>query len=394
MPETTFYAELRVTVDIARQLSEQRADWWKALTGSAKLGQSKKDSYGQVMITALEPTVPSASIEQFGEDTNQLTVLLLSDLLLRDERLRPSTSVAVLTAALSKRLGCELTLRENPAVRSLFVRSHRIESWQVRWGLPRPSLTGFSAGSCFVFQCAEGQSTDPSKLAEIAVQGMGDRRAEGFGQVLFNSPLLTQPTSTLQPVSPMTETSTAIPTSLLESGTHSTVDYARSIEKAAWHDAIQKAAEALTANAAKRQDCLGFSESQPDMSQLGSLRSVVSRLQKPKQQTIQIWLSRVREKRLDKWPDGSLDKLDNLFDSPHAVWTKVSEGLSLAGLPPLSQLLLVKNDHIWLQNKLWAEAMMILIMTGIRAHKRELEKDPEDSNSIISEGGTIHGTAA
>ena len=396
IPNTTFRAELRVTAEIASQLAAQRADWWEALTGSAKLGQSKKDSYGQVTITALEPFSTSATIEPAESSNHHLTVWLLSDLLLRDQRLRPSTSVTVLATALSEQLGCELTLREDwdqGSVRSLFARSHRIESWQVRWGLPRPSLAGFAAGSCFVFQCAEGQRLDPSKLAEIAVQGIGDRRAEGFGQVLLNSPFLTQPTSTLQPVNSVTQPSSAIPAALLESGTHSTVDYARSIEKAAWRDAIQKAAEALTASPDKRKDCLGFSASQPEMSQLGSLRSILSRLQQPDQQNTQTWLKRVTEKRSDKWPADSLVKLKALFDNSNTVWTKISEGLSLAELPPLAQLLLVNHDDIWLQDELWAEAVRTLVLTGIRAHKRDLES-AQAENNIANEGGALHGTAA
>ncbi|PZO57607.1 MAG: hypothetical protein DCF15_06840 [Phormidesmis priestleyi] len=400
VPGTTFRAELRVTAALAEQLDKTRDDWWQLLTGTARLGQSKKDSYGQVMVIAAMPERASPTTEIVSTDSNQLTVWLLSDLLLRDERLRPSTSVHDLAQALSEYLSCQMVPREKPSVLSQIARSHRIESWQVRWGLPRPSLAGFAAGSCFVFQCTDEQQINPRKLAELSIEGLGNRRAEGFGQLSFNSPLLTQPTSELtHPGSDDASASPSSRASLISPPTGDPteeIQYARCIEKAAWRDAIQKAAEALAASSDRREHYLAFSGSQPGMSQLGSLRSLLTRLREPQQRTVTTWLSRVHEKRSEKWPAGSLDKLTMLLNNSNSVWQMLNEGIELAALPSVNRLVLVRGDESWLRTELWTEAVQILMATCIRAHKRALENDlnnsaEDDSHHI---GGTNNGTAA
>ena len=406
VPKTTFRAELRLPDYLVTQLAKVQADWWKTLTGEARLGQSKKDSYGQVTLTAAAPETASSATEIAGTENQRLTVWLLSDLLLRDERLRPSTSVEVFAKVLGDRLGCKLTYQqpwkaestESPSKISLVARSHRLESWQVRWGLPRPSLAGFAAGSCFVFTLEAGEQLDPAKLTALAIQGVGNRCAEGFGQVSFNSPLLTQPTSKRSAAEISSDASSVSPPVLLSPPVGSAtpeIDYARCIEKAAWREVIQKAAEALFVESAGREQHLGFSSAKPDMSQLGSLRSVLARLKNPRQQTFTAWLNRVSEKRADKWPPGSLAKLKPLFDEDNKVWQLLDEGIQSAALPEFTQLRLVNNDETWLRTELWVEAVQTVMATGIRAHKRSLENNSaDDDNNRANVGGTSHGTAA
>ena len=188
----TFQAELRVSAAVNQQLSTNDPNWHDLLTGKTRIGQSKKDQYGGVKITvgSSSASVKTQLVKSQDIDSNNLLyVWFLSDVLMRGDRLNPTLNPDDFTQALEKELGVSLELREHPTCFSMMVRQRRTESWQVRWGLPRPSLLGWQAGSCLVYT-VEG-NLDPNKLKQVAIRGMGDRRAEGYGQLSFNDPLLT-----------------------------------------------------------------------------------------------------------------------------------------------------------------------------------------------------------
>ena len=151
-----------------------------------EIGRSKKDDYGLVKIDRVNflPTSDRqiAAVPVGGE----LRVWLLSDVLIRNSRLRPSTNPEDFARALSEKLGVEIALKPNSL--SVLARTRRIDSWQTRWGLPRPSLVGLSAGSCFLFVTTGEISSE--KLAEVEFTGIGERTAEGYGRLCCNDRLL------------------------------------------------------------------------------------------------------------------------------------------------------------------------------------------------------------
>ena len=67
-------------------------------------------------------------------------------------------------------------------------RGRRHEGWQTKWNLPKPSLPAIQAGSVYVFE--SDKEIDKKILKKIAIAGVGQRRAEGFGRVQFNPPWL------------------------------------------------------------------------------------------------------------------------------------------------------------------------------------------------------------
>ena len=149
----------------------------------------------------------------------------------------------------------------------------------MRWGLPRPSLVGLAAGTCVVFN-VNGQ-LDASRLSQIEASGIGERRAEGYGQVCFNDPLLLTKTSNLQrhnevnnnrPQNNSSKSKELIPRS------DRAFAYARIVEKAAWREAIRRAVLQVAASPNNR---LGIAPDQPTMSQLGALKSILGQLHKP-----------------------------------------------------------------------------------------------------------------
>lgn len=404
-PDTKLIAYLRVHPDLAAKLQQKQNDWHQLLTTSKgksdRIGQSKKDDYGEVEIQSQK--LAQRSPEPFVlKEKQELTVWLLSDVLLRDKRLRPSTSINDLASVLTDRLGTEITPKkdEENNLLTLTARQNRIESWQVRWGLPRPSLVGLVAGTCAVFTYETPPA--PAKLAEIELTGIGDRTAEGYGQICFNAPLLTQKTSEF-PHSPKPNDPPKVPNGELLANTRDPLwEYARIIEKAAWQDAIRRSVLTVASSEDNRKQVLGIEietkektkRSKPPMSQLGSLRSVLSQLtvkDKDENNQNQVfpfnrvnvevfirWLDHLEltSDRKNKWANGSLNKIRNLISLPSQIWTDLGfdfEEITLTG-----------TGHTDLKEDLWVEAVQTLVDACIRAHKRDLEK--QDKSKQSSEG--------
>ncbi len=381
----TFHAELRVSAAVNQELSKNNPNWHDLLTGKTRIGQSKKDQYGGVKITVDSPPNPANTQTPKSQDISSgdpLYVWFLSDVLMRGDRLNPTLNPDDFTQALAKELGVSLHLREHPSCFSMMLRQRRTESWQVRWGLPRPSLLGWQAGSCLVYT-VEG-NLDPNKLKQVAIRGIGDRRAEGYGQLSFNDPLLTDNTlSQKQRDSEVGESTTRNPTAILLSKNRNTqttnqvpddvFKYARLIEKAAWREAIQSQALAIAQNPQTRQEVLGIKingeDSCPPMSQLGGLRSVMGKLRKRDDRSaITSWITALEnvENRREKWPGNSLKQIKDLVTDTHKIW----QILNLDS----KKLTLTDDGTSKLQATLWAEAVRTLVDAMIRAHKRDLEK--------------------
>lgn len=395
IPEGTMLkAELRLPQITKKRLDSSQADWWNRLCGCLRIGQSKKDQYGAVSVT-VSPTVVQheSNSAQSNPQQNELYVWCLSDVLLRDQRLNPTTSPKDFKDALATELGVTLEERaETNDCLAMMVRSRRTESWQVRWGLPRPSMLGFQAGSCMVYQ-VQGEIPTPEKLAEIEARGIGDRRAEGYGQICFNDPLLITP---LKGKTWQKPTSTQPDTTFTPmASSDASFDYARSIELAAWRGAIQSKALAIAADSSARERILGIRitrneknnrpESQPSMSQLGGLRSVMGRLiNRKKNNPVTRWLSAIQavENRKQKWPESSFSSIHNLVTDFALIWTHLGFDQAM-----MASLTITANGGEEIREKLWAEAVRTLVDTTIRAHKRALEEAEKSAQGNQTENG-------
>lgn len=301
---------------------------------------------------------------------------------MRGDRLNPTVNPDDFKNALASELGVTLQECKSDGLLSMMLRQRRTESWQVRWGLPRPSMVGWQAGSCMVYNVTGG-SIDPEKLAELEAKGIGDRRAEGYGQILFNDPLLTQKLSDFERTNKTpknSKTNSPILSKSSNSGntkqvSSSVFDYARTIETAAWREAIQNQAFAIAADDRKRREVLGIhitdGESQPPMSQLGGLRSVMGKLTARKApNSVTRWIEAIKkvENRKEKWPGTSLNDIQTLVTDFNRVW----QILELDAV--LTKLTITGNGETKLKADLWAEAVRTLVDAMIRGHKRNLEK--------------------
>lgn len=175
---TRFRGELRCTKAVYDALKG------RSFSGDMRLGISKKDDYGRARVTC------AAAEEMKQEDIHLhkgdlLVVYLESDVLVRDKMLAYSASPEDLKRAIEKELPfIRLELIKSADLITSIGRGRRHEGWQTKWALPRPSLVALQAGSVYVFRVASTWCQD--SIEKLALRGIGERRAEGFGRVQFN----------------------------------------------------------------------------------------------------------------------------------------------------------------------------------------------------------------
>jgi CRISPR-associated protein Csx10 len=360
--------ELRLRKSLASKLASAQPDWWMKLDGVVSLGRSRKDDYGSVLLE----TRPAADWSSTANaDATELCVWLVSDTLIRNDQLRPEATAKALGEELGRRLGVKLTIREsgNSGLLDELVRIRRLDTWHVGWGLPRPSLVALQAGSCAVFGV---QSTiDPVKLRQLEAGGIGERTAEGYGQVRFNHPLLTK-MPTQWPASPAAAksgssrgTAMAIPSNDLAFA------FARLLERECWKQEIRRACLAIAGDTNRRQQLLRWiprgEQGQPPMSQLGGLRGQLILLRRMDDRRLMIaWLEHLvdNQRRRETWPNGSIPEIRRVLDQPGRIW----EIIDTTNWPTL-----IQGAATQLQQELWPLAVRTFFDACIRAHKRELE---------------------
>ena len=126
------------------------------------------------------------SIEDIEAD-EPFVVTLLSNTLIRD-RLSGQYTTDI-RSALEQRLNVPLKSiplpkeADDSEQRSVF-RTEEVGGFNRKWGLPLPQAQAIRAGSVFVFTASQPISSDT--LRRLEWQGIGERRAEGFGRLLFN----------------------------------------------------------------------------------------------------------------------------------------------------------------------------------------------------------------
>jgi CRISPR-associated protein Csx10 len=375
---STFRLEVRLRdFLIAKKAGYPLANFLRTAT-SIQIGRTKKDDYGRISLRQLKSEKMACPP---GAVTSGLTVWLLSDLLLRDQRLRPSADPQVLRQALQEQLQVNLTLVERSAHTLpqidhaiALARTRRTESWQTRWGLPRPSLVGLSAGTVLRFEIV-GELA-PESLQALEISGLGERTAEGYGQLRFNPPLLLQPNLTLAPTNE-THRAAASPSATRLDKKAPGYAYAQLVETETWRQMIRQAAGAIAADPQNLP--LGLSASNLTRSKLGALRTLIDGLSNPADATrISAVLETMGAK--DTWNGPTLNQVKQLLKDPDQVWTHYAEmGCKF------SLYRLTKRPEPELKQELWAEAVRIFVDACVRANKRASESISESTSESTSE---------
>jgi len=349
--DQTFLSKVKLSADLVTKLDHTDAGWLDVLTGSARLGRSRR-TYGRVEIGARTSPAPvvdsvSGSEEKDNEAVEEFTVWLVTPCLLFDDALRADPTVERLRLELEAQLGVELKLLHSPSVAET-----RIDTWQQRWERPRASLFGLAAGSVAAFEASEPVLVED--LHRVERRGLGRRRAEGFGELLLNADLVSNPASVRRIVTASDEPVDALPT----------IDrspLAIRLEHGAWRQEISVRCAALAIDSPRRRES-GFDFGSINRSQLGSLRNVAEGLQTAAGRAhARSWLAHVEvtPRRREKYPKKLRSKLESLFaeDPNRTVWQLL--GMTEAGMDRLS----ITDDSAGCANELRWEATAQLLTT-------------------------------
>lgn len=376
-------SEVRMPMSEFNNLSEETK---RSLNGKESFGRSRSDEYGRVEITA---GVPEAIPDSDRDTVGELIVRCCSDVLLRSDSLAHAPSVELFGDCLQDRL-----IQLDPTLKGTLklehvkssIRLRRTDSWQVQWGLPRPSLVGIEAGSCFKFNVGQvDRARLGAALNAVAAAGLGERVAEGFGQLAFDDPLAASSPSKWEAwnkpeVSPLVDDSqsTNFPIHL------------ETAELEAFRLAIRQAARAVASSEASRIEHVGITNSQPEMSQLGGLRTALLHLKDYKSgSTVTGWLKKLgaNNNRAKKWPRGSIAKLIGLIETDTRVWEilEPEQKTLAAGMSTWPCLAKARVED--LKTTLWAEAVRTLLLFCMQHRKRQSEKPADQGEPVHGENG-------
>lgn len=321
---------------------------------NVRIGTSKKDDYG---LAKIEFSASSKQLITEHKIDKELFVYLASDVMLRNNKLRQTN----LAEDLAKAIG----LDENAEVMYQQIQVRRIESWQVGWGFPRPSLCLMQAGSVVRFKI--DKEVDVAKLES---EGIGERRGEGYGQIIFNPKILeiNKPNWDKGNLDKI-----GLPKAV---GEIKDTEFAKLIEKTAWLEELKIAVSKIAVEDVKKKDIneqvFGFKGL--TMSQIGGLRSVIMRLKtKPDKSLIDTWITHLKgnKNRYEIWGKTRIEKVEKILINDE-IWTALGTSFNK---PTALNL-----DHN-LQDELWAEAVKSLFYACQHAHKRELEKGGQNNGS-------------
>ena len=144
------------------------------LQGTLLLGGSRSAGYGLVLCETGEPEVVAMDAEDIKEG-ELFYCYLAGDAIIRDPQ--TGQSGADISAAFAS-FGCEVEIVQ------AFTRMIWVGGFNAKWGLPLPQTWAVQQGS--VWQLRAKKAIPAGTVTRILSEGVGDRRAEGFGQLLIN----------------------------------------------------------------------------------------------------------------------------------------------------------------------------------------------------------------
>lgn len=142
--------------------------------GDLALGSAQMAGYGRMAVEEIQLVDDWQEYTPYDPaDSTRLVLTLLSPAILRGRTGQVGWDDG---QALAQALGCPAATKPLAA----FGRLAFVGGYNRKWSLPLPQDWALAAGSVFVL---EAQDVDPAKLHSAMEQGIGERRAEGFGRI-------------------------------------------------------------------------------------------------------------------------------------------------------------------------------------------------------------------
>lgn len=154
---------------------------WGDGTVSLRIGSARTRGFGAVVLEmATEPLrPPTIDLASFAQHAGSPVFALVA---------RTPAIVYDACGAPAQTLTPELLREYLPASVQLLPEATRVErmlvsGWSGAWGLPKPVQQAFAPGSVFTYQYAPAdQAALQAGLQQLALHGIGERTAEGYGQ--------------------------------------------------------------------------------------------------------------------------------------------------------------------------------------------------------------------
>ncbi len=279
------------------------ADGLEKVSVDLRLGASKKDDYGQATAT-----FGARLVAKGQEATSTFDLWLLSDALLLNDSLEHDPTVDNLLRVLRMETG-----RDDIEVDQTFVRSVRREGWSAATDKPRRSLMCLGAGSVVRFKATAGP-VESAMLRSLEAVGIGERRAEGFGEVSINSPLLGRQSFPAAKREPADK-----PEELDEPAEQAVEASDRWLVAVAAEEAVRRITPLVAPKLARHLDPAREGKDQLSKSQLGSLREAAV-LYRRDGSAVSSWISRIKrnKNRAKRW-GATLGRVDGLVRDPKKV---------------------------------------------------------------------------
>ena len=181
---------LRATVTMSPALHERAGARLAGLAGEpldARIGARRlSGTFGRALCTfsAARPLAPAEPVD------GETTIWFTSDVLVRSSGLGPGGGFEDLRGAF-KRAGVPIELVDIPPGEKRFragVRHRRVDSWSAASHQPRATRMAVQAGS--VLRIRPLADDAARGLARLALTGVGELRAQGFGRFVVGHPLL------------------------------------------------------------------------------------------------------------------------------------------------------------------------------------------------------------
>ncbi len=314
------------------------------MSGKAGIGRAVNAGYGLVEITAGDGETVKPVNNARG---NEADLYFASDCLLP-----PSASPEDGLEILLKRAGITFS-----GFGKTFIKTLRHEGWMPRAGMPKASQVAIAAGSVVQLANAVGD------LDALAREGLGARRAEGFGVVEINPDIVTGDLCKQgaklwsDPID-----NPQVNKDKLRDLSGQAEEFLKTVEEACLKQHIRERAEQYANDKFKCSELIGENT---EMSQLGNLRAIMGLLKDKKavENTCK-WL-KVQDKG---W---MTTDLKNLFQEPIKIWEKLGGNTVIDNLAVVTPSLEIKGAD----STFTRYAIVSTIHACIRAHKRDLEKN-------------------
>ena len=175
--------------DLEKLITELKGTEW-----TAHIGKSHYTQYGSchIKLGDLHDIPP---MEQVSSNTVclRLETPVLQDSLLKDNSI-PDAAAALQNIAQQMNTRCHTDEFDIvTGIKKIFSKSENIDNFVGIWGMKRPRAKALAAGTIFQLKKAsQWTEEDYNNLNTICYEGVGQRTAEGFGQLrVWNQPLIT-----------------------------------------------------------------------------------------------------------------------------------------------------------------------------------------------------------